>query len=271
MHFQTPQRVTPVKTMRPKGQIGTTGIGSGGKRFNGISRNRTDFQYDEAEAKSARPDRCPEHPSLLNLSMDALADFQTVKMMSYNNTNSNNNTTNNFVKKNDRKYTPPKDKFDGTTTNHDAFQNYGAQPRVSGIVRSTSHPISSAVKKNTKNSSSYATSFKNPGGQVLHDRILYNAQHKDNINLPPKSEKFAGKSVMHASYRQNIGSSGMSNERAKPFKPDHSKSNHQGSKEPFQGTTQYNEIFKGDNSFNHCVFPKFLAQEVAAKRFATVV
>lgn len=260
-HFQEPRRSTPVKVVRPKGQLRMSDSGKG--KFNSVSQNRSDYKYSESEAKSAKPNRCPEHPSLINLSMDVPVDFQTVKMMSYNNNINLSNTNNNrnyIVKKLDR-YTPPKEKFDATTTNQDVFQNFGVQPRVSGMRPITQRKSSA---KFAKDSSSYATTFKNPGHP---QRVLYNAQYEDNLRLPPKSEKFTNTSVMRSSYQTD--GKGRQVERVKPFKPEHKA--HTTSTDPFQGITQYNEIFKNNNNINSCVFPKYLAQEEASKRFATVL
>ena len=261
-HFQQPRRSTPVKVMQPKGQLRIVDSGKG--KFNGISQNKSDYKYSESEAKSAKPSRCPEHPSLINLSMDVPVDFQTVKMMSYNNKNNSltNVKSNHLIKKQDR-YTPPKEKFDATTTNQDVFQNFGVQPRVSGM-RPITQPKSSA--KFAKDLSSYATSYKNHG---YPQRVLYNAQYEDNLCLPPKSEKFTDTSVMQSSFQNGPAGKGRQVERVKPFKPEHK--THNTSTDPFQGVTQYNEIFKNNNNFNSCVFPKYLAQEEASRRFATVL
>ena len=263
MHFQIPQKLNRVKPMRPKGQIGMMNSSNGKGDFQGITQNRSDYRYDESEAMCAKPSRCPEHPSLINLSMDVPIDFKTVKMMSYNNNNNMPNVKHHSTIKKQDRYTPPKEKFEATTTNQDVFQNFGVQPRVPGI-RPTTQRKSSA--KFAKDSSLYATTFKNPGQT---QRVLYDAQYEDNLRLPPKNERFTDTSVMRSSYQQK-GVGGVSlMERVKPFKPDQ-QTKHT-STEPFQGTTQYNEIFKGNNTFNRCVFPKYLAQEEAAKRFATTL
>lgn len=260
-HFKQPCKSTPVKAIRPKGQLSMSDCGKA--KFNAVSQNQLDYKYNEFEAKSAKPNLCLEHPSLINLSMDVPVDFQTVKMMSYNDNNSFIYTkNNNLVKKQDR-YSPPKEKFDATTTNQDVFQNFGVQPRVSGM-RPTTQRKSSA--KFGKNSSSYATTFKNPGHT---QRVIYNAQYENNLHLPPKSEKFTDTSVMRSSYQNGSTGKGKQFERVKPFKPENKTYN--ASTDPFQGLTEYNEIFKDKNYFSSCVFPKYLAKEEASRKFATAL
>ena len=249
-HFQQPRKQTPVKSMKPRQHLTKNG------KFSGTTQNRSDYKYDINEARSARQQTFPEHPSLINLSMNAPVDFQTVKMMSYNSLPKVTEKVK-TIKKLDR-YTPPKEKFEAKTTNQDVFQNFGVQPRIGGI-----RPMQ--IKKSSakiEGKSSYSSTFKNPG---KIDRILYDAQYDDNLRLPPKSERFSDTSVMRSSYQSKIG-----HEKVKSFKPEYKIHTNNNDESAFSGTTHYQEIYKS-NPLDNCVFPKYLAKEQAAKRFGTTI
>jgi hypothetical protein len=244
--FFRPYKLSPVQSLKPKNTITKRG------RFSATTQNKLDYKYNENEARAAKQQICPEYPSLINLSMDAPVDFQTVKMMSYNGV-PNKQHKHVIAKKLDT-YTPPKEKFDAKTTSQVDFQSFGVQNRQESIRPVLNRKSSAKIQKD----SSYSSQYKNPGKT---NRILYDAQYEDNLRLPPKSEKFSDKSVMQSDFRNRPNT-----EKVKPFKPDYTL--HSDSTKQFDGTTHYQDFYKMAEH-DPCTFTKYLAQQ-EARRFATI-
>ena len=235
--FFKPYKLDPVKSMKPQQKYTKRG------HFSPTTQNKVDFQYDENEARKAKQDIVPEHPSLINLSMDIPLDFKTVKMMSYNSIPGIKKNTS--VKKTDR-YTPPKEKFEAKTTSQVDFQHFGTQPRVETMRPQIGRKSSAKFAKD----SSYSSQYKNPGKV---SRILYDAQYEDNLRLPPKSEKFNNTSVMQNDFQNRMNKV----EKVEAFKPVYEIKHDLN--EPFMGKTHYNEIYK-TNEPQKCAFYEHLAK-----------
>lgn len=209
-------------------------------KFDAISQNRSDFRYDENEARTARGKRITEPPSLIHLSMDMPHDFKTVSNMSYHNWKPES-FRRSIADKPDSKYTPSADKFDHKSHTFHDYQSYGMRPRTEMI-----HPPKfQASEEKLSEDTSYKATYLNHGKP---ERKFYGEYRSSTLALPSPDKKFDASSTMRYDYVP------MKIEQTRSFKPTY-KPNTSGDR--LATATEYNERYL-PKAANTCQFSKYL-------------